>query len=63
MTKHEKQQLNTLCRYLNDANTYLNDATVWRGVVAAAKAHAGLHILLAEAEKPRPLTRKACAKT
>lgn len=56
MTKHEKQQLTTLC-------CYLNDATVWHGVAAATKAHAGLHILLAETQNPPPLTRKACAKT
>ncbi|CAK8738281.1 hypothetical protein SODG_001980 [Sodalis praecaptivus] len=43
MTKHEKQRLSTLCRYLNDA-------TVWSGVVVSAKNRAGVHILLAEAE-------------
>ncbi|WP_406706214.1 hypothetical protein [Sodalis sp.] len=62
MTKHEKQQLTTLCCYLNDAYTTLNDGRISLGVVAVAKARAGLHILLAEVENPRPVTRKACAK-
>ncbi|WP_174249765.1 hypothetical protein [Candidatus Sodalis sp. SoCistrobi] len=50
MTKHEKQQINTLCRRLNGANTSLNDGRISLGVVAVAKARTGLLLLLAGVE-------------
>lgn len=47
MTKHEKQQLETICRYLKDGFEYLNSGRIAFGVSNVEKAEVLLDALLA----------------
>lgn len=47
MTKDEKQQLETICRYLKDGFGYLNSGRIGFGVSSVEKAEVLLDALLA----------------
>lgn len=51
MTKHEKQQLETICRYLNDGFADLGCGRISFGVTSVEQAKILLDVLLAMANR------------
>lgn len=51
MTKHEKQQLETVCRYLNDGFADLGCGRISFGVASVEQAKILLDVLLAMANR------------
>lgn len=53
MTKNEKQQLETICRYLKDGYKFLTCGRTQAGVESIEKAEVLLDVLIALSEKNR----------
>lgn len=58
MTKHEKQQLETVCRYLKDGYQFLTCGRTLAGVESVEKAEVLLDVLLALSDKKSTCKKK-----